>query len=155
MDNNFHFHTLVLVSKSWNGKRTLKVKAESFNEVYLKEEKKRLIVVADKLGTCPDYRVLGPRQLKALQEEVKVKGKAIFTEAPAKKPAQARATTRGKQTKDWREHVRHVIEREGFDYAFQYKTDFPEVKDKKFHALREAYCNAVKALKEYVGESDE
>jgi len=71
MDNNFHFHTLVLVSKSWNGKRTLKVKAEAFNEVYLKEEKKRLIDVADKRGTCPDYRVLGPRQLKALQEEVK------------------------------------------------------------------------------------
>lgn len=47
-------------------------------------------------------------------------------------------------------HVRATVENEGFDYAFRSYSDFHEVKDKKFHKLREAYLAAAKALEDYI-----
>lgn len=49
------------------------------------------------------------------------------------------------------ERVRDCVESEGFDYAFAFYSSFKEVKDVRFHALRKAYCDARKALAEYVG----
>lgn len=65
--------TLILISRTGgrDGKRSIKVKACSDNEVYLKEERSRLREIASKLGTNPDYQILGDRKLKALEEEIK------------------------------------------------------------------------------------
>ena len=64
-------YALVLVSKSWNGKRKLKVK--QFHKTR-KEASEALRVLHEKqakFGGFPaDYRVLGPVQLKGLQAEI-------------------------------------------------------------------------------------
>jgi hypothetical protein len=49
------------------------------------------------------------------------------------------------------ERVRGCIESLEFEYAFVFYSSFKEVKDVRFHALRKAYCDARKALAEYVG----
>lgn len=46
--------------------------------------------------------------------------------------------------------VRDRVEIEGFDYAFRHYSSFSEVKDKKFHALREKYVAAAEALEAYI-----
>lgn len=48
------------------------------------------------------------------------------------------------------EQVRDVVDMEGFDYAFCYHSDFKEMKDKKFHCLRENYVQAARELREYL-----
>ncbi|MEK9180273.1 MAG: hypothetical protein AAB897_02580 [Patescibacteria group bacterium] len=54
-----------------------------------------------------------------------------------------------------KQEIRETIESEGFDYAFTAYSDFDEVKDPKFHQLRQAYLAARKALAEYIGYEDE
>lgn len=54
-------------------------------------------------------------------------------------------------TKTEREDVRSTIENEGFDYAFEGYSDFPEIKDEEFHRLRKAYLAARKSLEDYIG----
>jgi hypothetical protein len=48
------------------------------------------------------------------------------------------------------QHVRDVVGAEGFEYAFRHYSSFKDVSDKKFHELREAFCNAADALEEYI-----
>lgn len=43
------------------------------------------------------------------------------------------------------------VDAEGFDYAFRYYSSFEEVKDPKFHQLREAYKKAAEDLEAYIG----
>ena len=43
------------------------------------------------------------------------------------------------------------VDQEGFDYCFCGYSDFPEIKDAEFHALRVAYVKAAEELKEYLG----
>jgi hypothetical protein len=50
-----------------------------------------------------------------------------------------------------REIVAQRINQEGFDYTFIHYTNFEEIKDKKFHVLREHYIQAAKALSKYLG----
>lgn len=45
--------------------------------------------------------------------------------------------------------VRDTVECEGFDYTFRSYSHFPEIKDKEFHKLRQAYLDAAKALIDY------
>jgi len=40
---------------------------------------------------------------------------------------------------------------DGFDHTFRYYSNFKEVKDEKFHKLREAYLKAAEELTEYIG----
>ncbi len=47
--------------------------------------------------------------------------------------------------------VKDAVENEGFDYCFHSYSHFEEVKDKKFHELREAYLASRDALAEYFG----
>lgn len=63
-------YTLVLVSSTWNGKRSIKVKETHTDKGVLQAEKARLLDISGKLGKYPDYRVLGPKQLQALRDEV-------------------------------------------------------------------------------------
>lgn len=42
-----------------------------------------------------------------------------------------------------------VIEQEGFDICFEYY-NWEDVKDSKFHLLRQAYLDAAAALKDYI-----
>lgn len=49
------------------------------------------------------------------------------------------------------EYVRDTIDNEGFDYAFVDYSDFSEIEDEKFHALRKAYVKAAEELRGYVG----
>lgn len=53
------------------------------------------------------------------------------------------------------EDVADIVELEGFDYAFRYYSTFSEVKDKKFHKLREAYIKAAQDLEDYLPQLDE
>ena len=91
MENTVGIKYLVLVTRSWNGKMKLTTKASSNNEVYLKEEKARMYAVAEKCGHSPDYRIVGPKQLKALQDEVKA-----VQAANRKKGQEKAAKTRAK-----------------------------------------------------------
>lgn len=50
--------------------------------------------------------------------------------------------------------VLEAIESDGFDYAFVSYSNFEEVKDEKFHQLREAYLAARKELAKYIGHKD-
>lgn len=54
-------------------------------------------------------------------------------------------------TKDEHEYVCDVVSKEGFDYAFIDYSDFDDVHDEKFHALRLAYVEAHRALADYIG----
>jgi len=52
--------------------------------------------------------------------------------------------------KEERELVCHKVCSEGFDYCFVNYSSWDNIKDKKFHKLREEYCNAAKALSDYL-----
>lgn len=49
------------------------------------------------------------------------------------------------------EYVQGKVENEGFDYTFRSYSDFKDIKDKDFHALRIAYVEAADSLAEYIG----
>jgi len=49
-----------------------------------------------------------------------------------------------------KELVRDKIENEGLDYCFQNYSSFPEIKDERFHQLREAYIKAAQELEDYL-----
>jgi hypothetical protein len=53
----------------------------------------------------------------------------------------------GKEFKD----VWDRIDQEGFDYTFVHYSKFDEIKDKRFHKLREAYLLARKNFIDYLG----
>jgi hypothetical protein len=42
------------------------------------------------------------------------------------------------------------MEEEGMDYCFQSYSHWDEIKDEKFHRLRNAYLDAAEALERYV-----
>jgi hypothetical protein len=86
--------TLVLVTHSWNGKTTLKIKGRYTSKVAAKKAEKKL------LSSCfnhryyglakPDYRILDPKQLAALvaeldQEKSKRRKAAIAKAAKTRK----------------------------------------------------------------------
>lgn len=48
-------------------------------------------------------------------------------------------------------YVDATVENEGFDYAFVHYTDFKNIKDEKFHELREAFLKARQELIDYCG----
>ena len=48
------------------------------------------------------------------------------------------------------DNVAYRMDAEGFDYCFRSYSDFQYVHDKKFHKLREAYCEAANKLEKYV-----
>lgn len=48
-------------------------------------------------------------------------------------------------------HVLELLDHEGFDYGLK-EYDFKEVKDKKFHELREAYIKAANTLENYINQ---
>ena len=50
---------------------------------------------------------------------------------------------------DWG-HVHYRMENEGFDYCFRSYSHFDEIKDEKFHELRELYIKTAEQLEEYV-----
>jgi hypothetical protein len=47
--------------------------------------------------------------------------------------------------------IQHRAEVEGFEYDVIYNSDYPEIKDRKFHVLLKAFRAAHKELAEYVG----
>lgn len=60
------------------------------------------------------------------------------------------------------QYVAEAIDMEGFDYALRHWSSFGEIKDEKFHELRQAYIDAANKLEAYVeaystpeGEDDE
>lgn len=53
-------------------------------------------------------------------------------------------------TKEQREEVQFRIDYEGLDYCMIHYSDWSEVKDRKFHKLRNAYIKASKDLEDYI-----
>ena len=51
--------------------------------------------------------------------------------------------------------LREKIDSEGFDYCFDGYSNWDEIKDKEFHALREAYLDAKAELESYIFDFDE
>ena len=80
---------LVLVSKSFNGKRRLAKKGEYKTHQEAGKEENRLLGYAETLNTNPDYRILGPKQLKTLQDEIKQE-QNVRRAAGVKKAAETR-----------------------------------------------------------------
>ncbi len=95
--------TLVLVSRTWDGKRSLKVKGcyNDSDRAQALAERARLLAHAKRIGSDPEYRIVGPQQLIWLQAEIqaeqdarravgaqkaaatrKKRGKAAFTLCP-------------------------------------------------------------------------
>lgn len=52
------------------------------------------------------------------------------------------------------EEVKNLLESEGFDYGISYVSDFNEVKDEKFHLLREKYLLYKNELKNHLNIKD-
>lgn len=52
---------------------------------------------------------------------------------------------------DEAKEIRSAVNNDGFDYALVHKSDFKEIKDARFHELRDAFIAARKALIEYAG----
>ncbi len=50
-----------------------------------------------------------------------------------------------------KESVQEIVENEGLDYAMFNYSDFKEIKDTKFHELRQQYIDSAKVLAEYIG----
>ena len=53
------------------------------------------------------------------------------------------------------EYVSALIRQEGFHYCFKHYSSFPEVKDEKFHELREQYLKVADELEKYVNDRAE
>lgn len=51
--------------------------------------------------------------------------------------------------------LREKIDSEGFDYCFDSYSNWDEIKDKEFHALREAYLDSKAELESYIFDFDE
>ena len=49
--------------------------------------------------------------------------------------------------------VKYRMEDEGMDYCFQSYSHWDEIKDEKFHRLRNAYLDAAEALERYVKDN--
>lgn len=84
--------TLVLVSRTWNGKRSLKTKGRFARREEAEREMVRLYDVAERTGSNPDYRVFGDNSkvLAALKATIKNE-QADRRAAGAKKAAATRA----------------------------------------------------------------
>ena len=54
-------------------------------------------------------------------------------------------------TKAQRDYVKDTIECEGFQYAFEDYTDFPDIEDETFHELRRNFLKALVQLQDYIG----
>jgi len=48
------------------------------------------------------------------------------------------------------EYINTTIKEEGFDYCFDGYSSFEDIKDERFHSLRQKYLNAKKDLKQYI-----
>ncbi len=83
---------------------------------------------------------------------VELKGQANAWSEVGKKRAKKAAKDKP-HPKDPILEVRACVENEGFDYAFRHYSDFSQVKDKKFHALRKAYVKAAEALEKFIEKS--
>ena len=53
--------------------------------------------------------------------------------------------------KEIHKQIMPIVDNEGFDYTFCDYSDFKEIKDEKFHELRENFKKASRELKEYIG----
>lgn len=54
-------------------------------------------------------------------------------------------------TKKEKQEILNIINNEGFEYTFIHYLSFSNVKDKKFHNLRENFMKARKDLVDYLG----
>lgn len=55
---------------------------------------------------------------------------------------------------DYKYEVLRRIENEGFDYTFRYYSNWTEIKDEKFHELREKYISVAQELEKYLDIED-
>ena len=53
-----------------------------------------------------------------------------------------------------KQDVIDMAEAEGFDYTFRHYSNFEDIKDKRFHELRNAYLSAMQKLSAYIGFDD-
>ena len=56
---------------------------------------------------------------------------------------------------DEKREVEAIVGVEGFDYAFVHYSSFDNIKDKKFHELREAFVAARGKLADYIDLDEE
>ena len=54
-----------------------------------------------------------------------------------------------------RQSVIDIIDQEGFYYTFAHFTSFEDIRDKKFHELRNAFLDARNALLDYLDFDEE
>jgi hypothetical protein len=50
------------------------------------------------------------------------------------------------------ESVRYRMDNEGIDYCFKHYSSFEEIKDEKFHELRNKFITSLDEIEKYVGE---
>jgi len=59
------------------------------------------------------------------------------------------------EEKEYWEDVKYRMDAEGFHYCFYRYSNFPEIKDEKFHELRKEYLKSAELLKKYINEKCE
>lgn len=53
------------------------------------------------------------------------------------------------ENEDWL-YLKSKMDNEGFHYCFVHYSRFEEIKDKKFHELKNLYINTAKELEDYI-----
>lgn len=54
-------------------------------------------------------------------------------------------------TSEEKQDVHSRVDQEGFDYCFRFYSNWEEIKDEKFHKLRENYVKSAQELAKYIG----
>jgi len=60
--------------------------------------------------------------------------------------------TLDEQLENWKA-VQYRIREEGMDYCFEHYSSWEEIKDEKFHQLKETYLESVKNLNKYIDDN--
>lgn len=58
------------------------------------------------------------------------------------------------ELEDW-QMVRYRMDNEGIEYCFKHYSRFEEIKDEKFHQLREELINKMDEIRQYVNDKIE
>jgi glutamate/tyrosine decarboxylase-like PLP-dependent enzyme len=56
---------------------------------------------------------------------------------------------KAEEAENWN-NVHYRMKEEGFHYCFKHYSSFKEIKDEKFHELREKYLEVAKELEQYI-----
>lgn len=116
------------------------------------DDTRRAAAIYDKLRyAVADNGITGSEDMAYRMKDIAVIADARKRKRKRSVDSNGRRRGGGKMNGKELSYVRDTIEQEGFAYAFTGYSDFAEIKDKEFHALRMAYVEAAEKLADYLG----